>query len=647
MKSITEERARVFIDLIAEEKERYKDDIVLTIILLQGSELTKDDRESQFMTYEVLNALCQIKETPFHGYWLGFRSSLTTCEHQDGSMFQNALTIRYDTMRNNQGRPSSRGTIARGKCCSWDMLETRCAHELLMEWCGTDEKEQSVVYLQDEQVPILMDDVFEADQCDALDSDVYEAPNHTRPCSWQVQAALYNGHVLVWSISCSPVVHDSEGEAPADFNSFFKIENLEQSDSRKGQHEDLEGSIRRQFESFARSSVKTKVLAPGIHEMCVVNILNSVNATPTVKIVLNKGKQIWKPKGKLSDNSLNKTKQIWQPKGKLSDNSLNKTKQIWQPKGKLSDNSLNKTKQVWKATGKLFANVGYQWRPTGKKFTSGKLNCGYQWRPTGKKFALGELCPLTRIPVTCCLKLDLEEEMAPVRISSGPEPQMMFGQNSSSLVLHQMMSAQISSGLAPQCLKMFEHSSSSLGLHCQKTFKQISSNLVSQMSQRRLLASLQAPFLKEKKGVRFSALYLQQKRNLLVLDHSHQQIRKETSRWIYRSCKRTPSSRISVDIRRTQTLLGFQVNEHWLTLSDKLLRKTLNVTPTDSAHLFESPPAGKTDITFTRRRVPLNWLMKMKFNGHEHNMEDYEVESLYKGYSMRLEVLSGIWSSTC
>ncbi|GJT59243.1 hypothetical protein Tco_1002776, partial [Tanacetum coccineum] len=65
----------------------------------------------------------------------------------------------------------------------------------------------------------------------------------------------------------------------------------------------------------------------------------SVNGTPTVKIVLNKGKQIWKPKGKLSDNSLNKTQ--------------------W----------------VWKATGKLLANVGYQWRPTGKKFTLGKLTC--------------------------------------------------------------------------------------------------------------------------------------------------------------------------------------------------------------------------------------------------------------------------------
>ena len=32
----------------------------------------------------------------------------------------------------------------------------------------------------------------------------------------------------------------------------------------------------------------------------------------------------------------------------------------------------------------------------------------------------------------------------------------------------------------------------------------------------RLLTSVQAPFLKEKKGVRISALYLQKKRNLLV-----------------------------------------------------------------------------------------------------------------------------------
>ncbi|GJS89586.1 hypothetical protein Tco_0772222 [Tanacetum coccineum] len=38
--------ARVLNDLLAEEKERYKVDIRATNILLQGSELTKDDRES-------------------------------------------------------------------------------------------------------------------------------------------------------------------------------------------------------------------------------------------------------------------------------------------------------------------------------------------------------------------------------------------------------------------------------------------------------------------------------------------------------------------------------------------------------------------------------------------------------------------------
>ncbi|GKA35402.1 hypothetical protein Tco_0721893 [Tanacetum coccineum] len=137
-----------------------------------------------------------------------------------------------------------------------------------------------------------------------------------------------------------------------------------QSSVANTQIEDLKTQLEGNLKVATRSSVKTKVLVPGI----------SVNATPTVKIVLNKGKQIWKPKGKLSDNSLNKTKQIWQPKGKQFDKQF------------------EEDQQVWKATGKLFANVGYQWRPTGKKFTLGKLNCGYQWRPTGKKFALGENC---------------------------------------------------------------------------------------------------------------------------------------------------------------------------------------------------------------------------------------------------------------
>ncbi|GJW70407.1 hypothetical protein Tco_0127324 [Tanacetum coccineum] len=76
------------------------------------------------------------------------------------------------------------------------------------------------------------------------------------------------------------------------------------------------------------------------------------------------------------------------------------------------------------------------------------------------------------------------------------------------------------------------------------------------MSQRRLLASLQAPFLKEKKGVRFTALHLQQKRNLLVLDHSHQQVSyffhaHSVVKWInvdQLKLQMNPIFRISVDI---------------------------------------------------------------------------------------------------
>ncbi|GJY13375.1 hypothetical protein Tco_0382684, partial [Tanacetum coccineum] len=71
----------------------------------------------------------------------------------------------------------------------------------------------------------------------------------------------------------------------------------------------------------------------------------------------------------------------------------------------------------------------------------------------------------------------------------------------------------------------------------------------------RLQTTLQAPFLKEKKGVRFSALYLQKKRNLLVFDHSRQHplnfpmlvqsLSGSTSTWslnVYEMVKLTPGN---------------------------------------------------------------------------------------------------------
>ncbi|GJT85868.1 hypothetical protein Tco_1067585 [Tanacetum coccineum] len=119
-------------------------------------------------------------------------------------------------------------------------------------------------------------------------------------------------------------------EAP-DFNSFFKIKNLKhQIQEKDNVIRDLKvlvsnvndrscepyndkdvTDLLEQNESLRADIEKIEDLK-AYNEICVVNILNSVNATPTVKIVLNKGKQTWKPKGKLSENSLNKTKQVVQ-----------------------------------------------------------------------------------------------------------------------------------------------------------------------------------------------------------------------------------------------------------------------------------------------------------------------------------------------
>ncbi|GKF60235.1 hypothetical protein Tco_0177021 [Tanacetum coccineum] len=63
-------RARVLNDHSAEEKERYKANIHATNILLQGSELTKDDRESQL--YDEFEHSRQIKGETIQGYYVRF-----------------------------------------------------------------------------------------------------------------------------------------------------------------------------------------------------------------------------------------------------------------------------------------------------------------------------------------------------------------------------------------------------------------------------------------------------------------------------------------------------------------------------------------------------------------------------------------------
>ncbi|GKC75048.1 hypothetical protein Tco_1125822 [Tanacetum coccineum] len=68
LKSIDEEPDRVFADLTPEEKERFKADIRATNILLKGSELTKDERESQL--YDEFEHFRLIKGETIHEYYL-------------------------------------------------------------------------------------------------------------------------------------------------------------------------------------------------------------------------------------------------------------------------------------------------------------------------------------------------------------------------------------------------------------------------------------------------------------------------------------------------------------------------------------------------------------------------------------------------
>ncbi|GJW35746.1 hypothetical protein Tco_0058666 [Tanacetum coccineum] len=92
-------------------------------------------------------------------------------------------------------------------------------------------------------------------------------------------------------------------------------------------------SKRTVINSNSRSVCNTcnKCFISANHDMCVVNYLN---ASPSVKNLVRKVQQVWKPK---------------------------------------------QVKPVWKPIGKILTNVGYQWMPTGRTFT------------------LGEQCPLTRL----------------------------------------------------------------------------------------------------------------------------------------------------------------------------------------------------------------------------------------------------------
>ncbi|GJR04802.1 hypothetical protein Tco_0527786 [Tanacetum coccineum] len=115
------ERARVFADLSAEQKDRYKADIRATNIILQGipkdiyslinhytdakdiwdnvkmilegSELTKDDRESQL--YDEFERFCQIKGETIHVYYVRFSKLINDMRNIKMTMSRMQLNSKF------------------------------------------------------------------------------------------------------------------------------------------------------------------------------------------------------------------------------------------------------------------------------------------------------------------------------------------------------------------------------------------------------------------------------------------------------------------------------------------------------------------------------------------------------------------------
>ncbi|GJZ20016.1 putative ribonuclease H-like domain-containing protein [Tanacetum coccineum] len=111
-----------------------------------------------------------------------------------------------------------------------------------------------------------------------------------------------------------------------------------------------------------------KCLISANHDVCVVDYLQSVKASPSIHNI---------------HNVVRKVKQVWKPK---------------------------QVRQVWKPTGKVLTSVGHQWRPTSRIFT------------------LGEQCPLTRLTKPKVVSAKQTENQA-ITCANQQEPNQIWGSN--------------------------------------------------------------------------------------------------------------------------------------------------------------------------------------------------------------------------
>ncbi|GJR70434.1 retrovirus-related pol polyprotein from transposon TNT 1-94 [Tanacetum coccineum] len=76
---------------------------------------------------------------------------------------------------------------------------------------------------------------------------------------------------------------------------------------------------------------------------------------------------------------------------------------------------------------------------------------------------------------------------------------------------------------------------------------------------------------------------------------------------------------------------SFQLDEQWFTLNDDLLRKALEITLVDSAHPFESPPAGEQVMDFVN---------KLGYPEEIHFVSRMHVNNLYQPWRAILALIN-------
>ncbi|GJY05447.1 retrovirus-related pol polyprotein from transposon TNT 1-94 [Tanacetum coccineum] len=305
------ERPRVYSDLSQDEKDRYNADIRATNIILQGSELTKEDRESQL--YDDFEHFRQNKGETIHDYYVRFAKLINDMRNikmqcQKYSELK-VCAAGYGGAQNRVGNANP-GQARQVKCYNCN---------------GRPHSKE----LHSTQAPKLL---------------------NTSKTRLVADASSRDGVVLIRAVNVNSCTDASRSKprsntkknriSPAKSVNKKKVEEhprTNKSNLKTMNHVDSSISSKHNvINSNSHSVCKTcnKCLISANHDICVVDYLHYVNASPFVKNVLRKVKKVWKPK---------------------------------------------QVKQVWKTTGKVLTNVGYQWKPTGRTFT------------------LGDQCPLTRL----------------------------------------------------------------------------------------------------------------------------------------------------------------------------------------------------------------------------------------------------------